>query len=91
MTRAPLVRLGRKRLAAVPNPDPEPPACNLLTRGGKWCVLDTGHRWDCISLPADLPLPHNYPPKPLNVPQRPYSGDGGPSVTEYLRSRGDLA
>ncbi len=77
-----LVRLGRARLAAVPNP--EPPACNTDTHGG-FCVLDEGHRG------RHLPWPAQYDPKPLNVPQRPYSGDGGPSVTEYLRSKGDIA
>lgn len=79
-----LVRLGRQRLTAVPNPDPEPPACNLLTLGGRWCVRNEGHRG------GHLPLPQSYPPKPLNVPQRPYSGDGGPSLREFRQSRGEI-
>lgn len=81
------VRLGRRRLAAVPNPEPEPPACNLLTRGGEWCVRPEGHRG------GHLPLPANYPPQPVALDirvDRARKHDGGPSVNEYLRSRGEL-
>lgn len=53
-----LVRFGRQRLAAVPNP--EPPACNTDTHGG-FCVMNEGHRG------RHLPWPANYSPTRLDL------------------------
>ncbi len=78
-----LVRLGRQRLTAVPW-DPEPPACNLLTRGGAWCIRNEHHRGGC------LPLPANYPPVCNEPAVRPRKTDGGPSLREFLASKGEI-
>lgn len=76
----PLVRLGRARLAAASNP--EPPVCNADTYGG-FCHLDEGHDG------GHLPPPANYPPSTYGI-TRPKT-DGGPSLVEFLRSKGELA
>lgn len=53
------VRLKRRAPLTVPLDNGriyEPPACNVPTRAGKWCVRDEGHRG------GHLPIPFSYPP-----------------------------
>ena len=58
------VRLKRRAPLTVPldaNRRYEPPACNVLTRTGKWCMRDEMHRG------GHLPLPANYPPQDVTA------------------------
>ena len=58
----------------------EPPACNVPTEAG-WCIRDEGHNG------SHLPLPANYPPRTDTAPRK---TDGGPSLVEFLRQKGEI-